>query len=97
MSKATHADMRHRVIFHNSMGPYVMEKIFGSLLINSDGVEVSVRDVAETHILEDLGRIPSVSDWVKYMSLEEWMGGHLNRSRRMKLGYNRRVKHADWK
>lgn len=73
-----------------------MEKIFGSLIINSDGVEVSVRDVAETHILEDLGRIPSVSDWVKHMSLEEWMGGHLSRKGRMKLGYTRRVKHADW-
>jgi hypothetical protein len=74
MSKAGHADMRHRMFLHHSMGPYLAEKVFGIFIVNSDGDKVSVRDIAEHHILEDLGRIPSFSEWCGLLPLEEWMG-----------------------
>ena len=32
-----------------------------------DGREVFVRDIAEQHVLEDLGHIPSLSDWLREM------------------------------
>lgn len=74
-SKSTHADMRHRAIFHNSLGPYVCERIFGINITNSDGKTVSVRDIAEQHIIDDMGRIPSVSDYLNEMPFYDWLGG----------------------
>lgn len=74
-SKAHIADVRHRAIFHSSFGCFIAEQVFGQLITNSDGKQVSVRDVAEQHILEDLGKIPSVQDWFANMPIETWMGG----------------------
>lgn len=74
-SKAGHASVRHRSMFHHAQGIFVMEKIFGHNITNSDGKLVSVRDVAEDHVLEDLGVIPSFDDYMKAMTLQEWMGG----------------------
>lgn len=75
MSKATHADMRHRAILHNSLGPYIAEKIFGTNITNSDGRLVSVRDIVERHIIEDMGKIPAVSEYLDGMPMYEWLGG----------------------
>ena len=41
---------------------------------------VQVRDVAEDHVLEDLGRIPSVQDWLVGMPMYHWAGGPPNRA-----------------
>ncbi len=73
-SKACHADMRHRMFLHHSLGCYLAEQVYGTYITNSDGNKVSVRDVAEHHILEDIGHIPSFSDWCKKLPLESWMG-----------------------
>jgi len=115
VSKSAHADMRHRAIFHNSLGPYVVERVFGMPLamldktaekfgwsdeeklavlellkeaktdractmVNNDGVRVSVRDVAEQHVIEDLGRIPSLSNWLDNMTMQPWYGGPKDRT-----------------
>lgn len=73
--KAAHADVRHRAILHNSMGPFICERVFGTNITNSDGKLVSVRDIAEEHIVEDLGRIPSVSDYLDGMPHYPWLAG----------------------
>jgi|CXWL01.1.fsa_nt_gi hypothetical protein len=74
-SKGLIADVRHRALFHHAYGPFIMEKIFGVMKTNSEGKEYSVRDVAEEHILEDLGTIPTFQDYLKTMEIETWMGG----------------------
>lgn len=75
-SKAAMADQRHRALTHNSwfIG-FVVEKVFGSTITNSDGKVVSVRDVAEQHVLEDYGGrfIPTVQDYFEEMELLPWM------------------------
>lgn len=38
------------------------------------GTEVPVRFIGEQHAIEDLGRIPSVSDWLSEMPMKAWMG-----------------------
>lgn len=81
-TKSSHADMRHRAILHNSMGPYIAERVFGKNIRNSDGKLVSVRDVAEQHILDDMGRIPSVSDYLNGMPFYDWLGGKKVKSKR---------------
>ena len=53
----------------------MIEDIFGRTLTNSDGTEVSVRAVAEQHVAEDLGFIPSLSDWLHEMTVHPWMMG----------------------
>lgn len=74
-SKAHFADVRHRALFHNTFGCFIVEQIFGVTRFNSDGREYSTRDIAEQHILEDLGTIPTVGDYLKHMELQTWMGG----------------------
>lgn len=37
--------------------------------------EIPVRLIAELHIIQDLGWIPSPSDYIKNMELKQWMGG----------------------
>lgn len=74
-SKSSLADMRHRAVFHSSLGIFVVERVFGETLTNSDGRIVCVRDVGEDHVIEDLGFIPTAEKWLRNMRLEPWMLG----------------------
>jgi len=75
-SKAVICDNRHRALTHNSwfIGT-ILEKIFGVTITNSDGKEVSVRDIGEQHVAEDFrGRfIPSAQDYLAEMEMKGWM------------------------
>jgi hypothetical protein len=74
-SKAHIADHRHRALMHNAFGCFLIEKVFGLEMTNSEGKIFSPRDVAEQHIIEDLGHIPTVQDWLSELPIKEWMGG----------------------
>lgn len=82
-SKQHVGDHRHRALFHNTYGVWLCQRVFGRVLtVERDGgaVEVPVRLVAEQHILEDLGWIPSVGDYFDGMVLKTWMSGAKMRS-----------------
>lgn len=70
-TKAHHADMRHRAILHNSWGIFMCEKVFGTYIINSDGKKVQVRDIAEDHVIQDMGFIPSLSYFLDLFPIEK--------------------------
>lgn len=77
-SKGCIGDNRHRCLTHNSWfvaagGP--LERIFGIVITNSQGREVSVRDIGEQHILEDFGMrfIPTAQDYLQEMESKSWM------------------------
>src|SRR3954452_21932260 len=74
-TKSAHAEVTHRCVFHSAFGIYIIEEIFGRTITNSDGKEVFVRDVAKQHVLEDLGWIPSLKDWLREMPAQPWMAG----------------------
>lgn len=74
-SKAHFADMRHRALLHNTWGIYLCERLFGHNIRNSDNRLVSVRDIAEQHVIDDMGRIPSVQDYFQGMPMYNWLGG----------------------
>lgn len=74
-SKASLPDVRHRAILHSSFGIYLVEKVIGTTITNSEGRKICTRDLAEEHVIEDLGFIPTVERWLKNMSMEPWMGG----------------------
>jgi hypothetical protein len=61
-SKAHLGDLRHRALRHHSLGIFLAEQAFGIAVTNSDGKQVPVRYVGEQHVLEDLGRIPTLAD-----------------------------------
>jgi len=74
-SKAFFPDFRHRALRHHAEGIFVAERIFGVTVRNSDGAEVAVRYLGEQHVKEDLGRIPTVQDWLTRIRPESWMYG----------------------
>ena len=74
-TKAFHAEVTHRCVFHSAFGIFLIEELFGRTLTNSAGREVHTRDIAEQHVLEDLGCIPSLSDWLREMPSKPWMAG----------------------
>jgi len=74
-TKSAHADMRHRALLHNSLGPTIIESVFGQYITNTNGKVVPTRLIAERHIIEDLGFIPNVSDYLNEMKLTPWMMG----------------------
>lgn len=80
-SKAHFPDMRHRALLHSSFGIYIVEQIFGVTMENSDGRTVNVRDVAEHHVIEDMGRIPTVQDYLQHLPMLNWLGGPQRRAR----------------
>jgi hypothetical protein len=93
-SKAHVADMRHRAILHSSFGIYLAEQVFGHMIritkkagewvvnpcCDEDFATVSVRDIAEQHVIQDLGFIPSVQQYLDHLTLADWMGGKKKKS-----------------
>lgn len=72
-TKAHFPDMRHRALRHHSEGIFWCEDVFGYTIINSDGKRVPVRSIAEQHIIEDIGFIPTIADYLKEMNQAGWM------------------------
>ena len=74
-SKIAFAGRQHRAIRHHAFGVFEAEEVFGRTLTVAGGRQVPVRMVAEQHIREDLGCVPSVQDWVAGIPLKPWMLG----------------------
>ncbi len=72
-TKSALPDVRHRAVLHSSFGIFIVERVFGTFITNSDGREISVRDIAEDHVIEDLGFIPTLEKWFEGMEIQEWM------------------------
>jgi hypothetical protein len=82
-SKESFGDMRHRAMLHSTWGIYLAAKVFGSTLSiakTNNTIDVPTRLVAEQHVLEDLGRLPTLQDWLECMELKPWMGGKQHRT-----------------
>lgn len=84
-SKHHVADIRHRILRHHTQGIEECEKEFGIYITNSDNKKVVVKSIAEQHILEDLGFIPSFQDWVKNIHIRTWMNNTKTKPRKMNL------------
>ena len=75
-TKAWVGHSMHRMFRHHSEGIFECEKVFGHSFINSDGIKVYTRYVAEQHVKEDCnGYSPSSKDWVSMIESgkpEKW-------------------------
>lgn len=79
-SKEILGDVRHRSMYHHTAGVWLCQRIFGRTITvpkaNGHGsVEVPVRLIAERHVIEDLGWLPSPADYIKGMPIQPWMSG----------------------
>ena len=66
-------DPRHRMFLHNTAGVIICEQVFGDEIINSDGTAVAVRDIAEHHIVADVGEMRTPMDWLNNLDNEEYV------------------------
>ena len=82
-TKSAFPDVRHRAILHSAFGCYIVEKVFGTYFKNSQGKDGSVRDVAEDHIIEDLGFIPTMENYLNNMQMQPWMSGTMRNRRKV--------------
>lgn len=74
-SKQFLGDVRHRALFHHTYGVWLAQRYFGRCVLLPSGREVPVRLVAERHIIEDLGWLPSPADYISGMPIRPWMSG----------------------
>lgn len=72
-TKAHYPDMRHRALRHHSEGIFWCEQIFGVVITNSDGKNIPTRSIGEQHMLEDVGFIPTIKDYLDNMEQVSWM------------------------
>lgn len=63
-TKLSLSTWQHRAILHNTFGVGICEKIFGSVITNSEGKIVEVRYIASQHIFDDCKCIPTIQDWL---------------------------------
>jgi hypothetical protein len=60
------------------MGVFLAQQIFGKTITvvkKNSSIQVPVREIAERHIIEDLGWLPSPADYIKEMKGLPWMTG----------------------
>lgn len=82
-SKKTIGDVRHRALYHHTLGVWLCQEIFGPTVVIertpvnglARTIRVPVREVAERHILEDLGWLPTPADYLKNTPVATWMSG----------------------
>lgn len=77
-SKQVIGDHRHRSLYHHTLGVFLCERIFGKTRKVQKGsrfVDIPVRLIAERHIEEDLGWLPSPADYIEGMLHKPWMSG----------------------
>ncbi len=66
-------DFRHRALRHHAQGIFEAERVFGPVITNSAGQAVPTRILGEQHVREDLGRIPTLADWLSQIKGAPWM------------------------
>lgn len=71
-SKMIFPSMQHRMFLHSDFGEWLTIKTHGDSITASDGTTVSTSDLFRDHQVEDLGRIVSLSEWLREIDAEYW-------------------------
>lgn len=77
-SKKVIGDVRHRSLYHHTSGVWLCQELFGrtiEVVRTNRTIQVPVRLIAERHVLEDLGWLPSPKDYIDGMVIRPWMSG----------------------
>lgn len=68
-TKQFFGDARHRALRHHTAGIYWCEEAFGVCVTNRAGKVIPVRVIAEQHVMEDMGFLPTPEWWLSQMTL----------------------------
>lgn len=63
-TKEHYAGPLHRMFLHSTWGIYFVEGLVGATYQRSDGRTIPLRLIIERHIAEDLGRVPTLHEWL---------------------------------
>lgn len=68
-------DWTHRMLRHHAPGVQWCIEMFGHAVVNADGKSVPMKIIAEQHVKEDCGFIPSIQDWTRPLQEHprDWM------------------------
>jgi hypothetical protein len=68
-------DWTHRALRHHSAGVQWAIELFGHYVKNCQGDHIPVKLIAELHVEEDCGYIPTIQDWLGPVrrNPDEWM------------------------
>ena len=80
-TKSTLGDFRHRALRHHTLGIFDAEHLFGTTVTNSEGRQIPTRLIAEQHVLEDCGYLPTPQDWLQHLTPQRWMNSPQKLSR----------------
>ena len=64
-TKAAFTAHGHRMFLHSDWAVAIAPGILGETLRNSDGVVLPMTQIASDHMVEDVGRVPGVSEWLE--------------------------------
>lgn len=78
-SKQVLGDVRHRAVYHHTLGVLLCQRIFGPTILVGR-IQVPVKQVAERHIIEDLGWLPTPADYLKDLEVQQWFSGSRRKS-----------------
>jgi len=69
-------NIRHRALRHHSFGIYQSKIEFGeyiTIIHNDEEKKIPTSQIGEQHIIEDIGFIPTLDDWIKLIPIQSWM------------------------
>ncbi len=72
-TKEMMGDFRHRALRHHTTGVRECVEKFGPILTLSTGRQIPTQLVAEQHLIEDFGYLPTLQDWLNTIVPQKWM------------------------
>jgi hypothetical protein len=67
-TKSYTGDWTHRALRHHSAGIQWCVEKFGHAVVNNKGQSIPVKMIAEQHVTDDCGFIPTPQDWLKLLT-----------------------------
>ncbi len=71
-SKAIWPSMQHRIFLHSDFGEWLAVKIHGEAVSSKSGGAISARNLFRDHQVEDLGRVVTLSEWLREVDAAYW-------------------------
>jgi hypothetical protein len=78
-SKASFASVQHRALLHHALGAQIASRIFAD--VEHEGVRKSASELIADHVIEDLGDVVPVSNWLDIIPIEALAKRRVDRHR----------------
>lgn len=72
-SRGSTSKLLHRMLAHHTQGIADAVTVFGDTITNSNGRQVPTTLLAEQHVMEDLGFIPTLDHYIELMTCPRWV------------------------